>query len=82
MTRRAKLLEKARTKPGSLRFQEFETLMAHCGWSMDRQRGSHRIWKSSKGARLPVQEGRGGKAKAYQVEQFLGLFEEETHEQE
>jgi predicted RNA binding protein YcfA (HicA-like mRNA interferase family) len=58
-----------------LRFGEFETLMQQSGWTLDRQKGSHRIWKSSKGARLPVQKAKGGKAKGYQVQQFLSIRE-------
>jgi hypothetical protein len=38
----------------------------------------HRIWKSPMGARLPVQEANGGKAKGYQVKQFLSIREEEA----
>lgn len=40
--------------------------------------GSHRIWYSPTGYRLPIQEGRSGKAKGYQVEQFLGQYEVEN----
>ena len=78
MTRADKLLEKARRNPGGLRFSEFETLLGRCNWMLDRQRGSHRIWISTKGARLPVQEGKSGKAKGYQVGQFLTIYEEES----
>lgn len=77
MARRDKLLDKARRNPDGLRFGDFETLMQSCDWTLDRQRGSHRIWKSPKGARLPVQEGKTGKAKGYQVRQFLTIYEEE-----
>lgn len=78
MGRRDKLLEKAQRNPDGLRFGELETLMQGCDWILDRQRGSHRIWKSPKGARLPVQEGKNGKAKGYQVKQFLTIDEEEN----
>lgn len=77
MTKRAKLLEKAERNPAGLRFGEFETLLEGCGWSFDRQRGSHRIWISPKGARLSAQATKLGKAKGYQVKQFLTIYEEE-----
>lgn len=76
--RRDKLLEAARNHPAGLRFDDFETLMSRCGWTLDRQGGSHRVWYSSEGVRLPVQEGRAGKAKPYQVKQFLRIYEEEN----
>ena len=77
MAKRDKLLKKAEANPSGLRFGELETLMQQWGWELDRQKGSHRVWKSPKGARLPVQEGKGGKAKGYQVKQFLTVLEEE-----
>ena len=45
--------------------------------SVDRQRGSHRIWYSPKGMRISIQT-RGNRAKGYQVEQFLKVYEEES----
>jgi len=78
--RREKLLEKARRNPRGLRFEEFEALLRQCGWTKDRQSGSHRIWYSPSGFRLSVQP-RGDMAKGYQVEQFLGQHEKEaSHE--
>ena len=78
MGRKDKLLAKALRHPRGLRFGELETLMQSCDWTLDRQRGSHRLWKSPGGARLPVQEGKNGKAKGYQVKQFLAVYEEEN----
>ena len=71
MTKREKLLAKARNHPKGLAFAEFESLMKQSGWLFEHQSGSHRIWRSPRGTVLSVQEGRDGKAKAYQVEQFL-----------
>ena len=81
MTRREKLLEKARRNPGGLSFEEFETLLQQCGWIKDRQSGSHRIWYSPAGTRLAVQP-KGDKAKGYQVEQFLGQYTKEVSHEE
>lgn len=71
MTKREKLLAKARNHAPGLSFAGFETLLRQCGWVFDHQTGSHRIWHSASRARLTIQEGRDGKAKSYQVEQFL-----------
>ncbi|QTA84168.1 type II toxin-antitoxin system HicA family toxin [Desulfonema magnum] len=71
MTKSEKLLSKARNNPSGLSFSEFERLLSHNGWTFDHQKGSHRIWRSPGGTRLPVQCSSGGKAKGYQVRQFL-----------
>lgn len=78
MTRHDKLLAAAINNPAGLRFDDFETLLARCDWTLDRQGGSHRVWYSPKGARLPVQEGQAGKAKPYQVRQFLAIYRRES----
>ena len=77
MVSRQKLLDKATRNSNGLRFNEFETLLRLCGWTFDRQRGSHRIWYSPKGMRISIQA-RGNRAKGYQVEQFLKFYEEES----
>jgi len=78
LTRRDKLLDAAFNHPAGLRFDDFETLLARCGWTLDRQTGSHRVWYSLQGVRLPVQEGRNGKAKPYQPKQFLEIYQREN----
>lgn len=77
MTKQEKLLEQARSHPASLRFADFETLLAQSGWIRKRQRGSHRLWYSPRGYRLPVQD-EDGQAKPYQVRQFLTVYQRET----
>ena len=77
MTAQEKLFQKARNNPDGLSFKDFQTLMSRAGWENKRQKGSHEIWYSPKGFRLPVQN-REGKAKGYQVKQFLKLLTEET----
>lgn len=76
MSRHEKLLRKAFNNPRDLNFSEFETLMKRCGWTLDHQTGSHQIWYSSKGNRISVQNN-DGKAKGYQVKQFLMYYKEE-----
>jgi hypothetical protein len=78
ITKREKLLARAMNNPRDLSFGEFQTLLRQAGWAFDHQKGSHRIWYSPTGYRLPIQEGRNGKAKGYQVEQFLGQYEVEN----
>jgi predicted RNA binding protein YcfA (HicA-like mRNA interferase family) len=74
MGKKEKLLEKARNNPKGLSFKEFENLLVSSGWIMDRQSGSHKIYYSQNGIRLPIQN-RHGKAKEYQVKQFIKIIE-------
>jgi predicted RNA binding protein YcfA (HicA-like mRNA interferase family) len=78
MTRKEKLLEKAIRNPQGLSFSEFETLISLCGWEFKRQRGSHRYWYSPTRYRLSIQPMKDGKAKAYQVRQFLEQYDTEN----
>ncbi len=80
MTRREKLFARAMNNPRDLSFEEFQILLSRAGWTLDHQKGGHQIWYSPKRYRLPIQEGRSGKAKGYQVEQFLGQYEVENEE--
>jgi frataxin-like iron-binding protein CyaY len=78
MTKYEKLLQRARNNHDGLSFNEFQTLMSRCEWVIDHQSGSHQIWYSPKGYRISVQN-RNGKAKGYQVKQFLARLEEEVN---
>lgn len=77
MSKKEKLIEKAKNNPDGLSFDDFCALMKHQEWILDHQRGSHQIWYSPKSFRLSVQN-RNGKAKGYQVKQFLSRYEEEN----
>ncbi|MDE0323599.1 MAG: type II toxin-antitoxin system HicA family toxin [Candidatus Poribacteria bacterium] len=79
MRRRDRLLAKARNNPNSLNFREFETLLSRCGWIFDHQTGSHRIWYSPRGYRLPIQSKR-AQAKGYQVREFLIRYDQGDRE--
>ena len=71
-----KLLQKALNSPQNLRFAEICTLAAAFGYSLDRIRGSHHIFVHPQADRpLNFQEA-GGRAKPYQVKQFLRDVEE------
>jgi predicted RNA binding protein YcfA (HicA-like mRNA interferase family) len=74
MTKRQKLLDKARSNPSGLSFAEFEVLLEQSGWIFKRQSVSHRVWKAPTGQIVPVQAA-GGKAKEYQVRQALKIME-------
>ena len=77
MGKKEKLLEKAKRAPNSLTFNDFEALLHACGWEFKRQIGSHRMWYSPLKFRLPIQNYK-GKAKEYQVKQFLDEYEKES----
>ena len=71
-----KLLRKALDSPQNLRFAEFCALAQAFGYKLDRVRGSHHIFVHRAASRpLNLQEVR-GKAKPYQVKQFLRDIEE------
>jgi hypothetical protein len=76
MTKHQKLFARAKNNPKGLSFKEFQTLLRQSGWTFDHQKGSHQIWFSPDRQRLPIQEANNGKAKGYQVEQFLMHYEE------
>ena len=74
MGKKEKLLQKALNNPNGLSFKEFETLLGNFGWIFDRQAGSHKIYYSACSTRLPIQN-RKGKAKGYQVKQFIKIIQ-------
>lgn len=71
-------MDKARNNPEGLSFNEFTTLMTRFKWMMDHQSGSHQIWYSPSGYRISIQN-RSGKAKGYQVKQFLNQYDLESN---
>ena len=81
MAKREKLLSKAKRNPSGLTFDELETLLAQSGWVKRQQEGSHHLWYSPGGFRLPVQPAGNGKAKGYQVKQFLARHENEADDE-
>jgi hypothetical protein len=76
MSKKEKLFFKAEKNPSGLRFEEFQRLMIKCRWTQDHQKGSHQIWYSPDKYRISVQN-RKGKAKSYQVKQFLARYYQE-----
>ncbi|HWQ94723.1 MAG TPA: type II toxin-antitoxin system HicA family toxin [Gammaproteobacteria bacterium] len=78
MAKRDKLIAKALNSPKGLSFKDLQQLLRGASWTFDHQRGSHQIWYSPTGYRLSIQEARDGKAKGYQVEQFITQLESEN----
>jgi hypothetical protein len=64
MSRKEKLLFKARNNSRNFSFGEFQTLLMHCGWNKDHQTGSHQIWRSLYGRRISIQN-KNGAAKEF-----------------
>jgi predicted RNA binding protein YcfA (HicA-like mRNA interferase family) len=66
-----------RKNPASLEFRELVRLVEALGYRLDRQRGSHQIFRHP-GPGLPIinLHADGKQAKAYQVRQVLRLIEE------
>jgi YcfA-like protein. len=75
VNKREKLLAKAQSG-SELTYREFQVLMRQQGWRYADQNGSHAKWVSPSGTKLMIQEEK-GKAKPYQVRQFLKHFSEE-----
>lgn len=72
MTKKRKLLARARNNPRDVRFSELLTLIEAFGFVFVRQEGSHRQYKHPMtAAYLNVQPDANGKAKTQQVRQFL-----------
>jgi len=71
-----KILEKARSGSKNIRFEEFQYLIEAYGFVHDRIKGSHHSYERGALPRpFPVQSVR-GKAKPYQVRQFLKLIDQ------
>lgn len=77
MVSRAKRLRKAIDSPRNLRFDELCKLAEDFGFSLVGAKGSHHQYVHE-GLQRPLTftEAKGGKAKAYQVKQFLDALEE------
>lgn len=70
-----KLLEKALRGPHSLSFSEITALAEAFGFRLSRINGSHHIFVHPKIQEIVNLQEVNGKAKAYQVRQFLKLVE-------
>lgn len=77
MVKKRKLFQKILSSPKNIRFEEFITLLEAFGFEMARIRGSHHVFSHPDiETLLSIQSQKGGKAKPYQIRQFLKLIEE------
>ena len=72
MVRKANLLARVRNNPRDVRFSDLVTLVEATGFVFKRQPGSHRqYWHPEARVSLNLQPDKNGKAKPYQVRDFL-----------
>lgn len=75
MARKRKLLQKILSGPKNTQFGEMVTLVEAFGFRLSRVRGSHHIFVHPQVRQLVNLQEVGGKAKPYQIRQFLRLVE-------
>ena len=73
--KKEKLLRKALTSPKNFRFGDMVTLVEAFGFRLSRSSGSHHIFTHPQVAELLNLQEVQGKAKPYQINQFLRLVE-------
>ena len=73
--KKQKLLRKALTRPRNFRFGEMITLVEAFGFRLSRSSGSHHIFVHPEVTELVNLQEVQGKAKPYQIGQFLRLVE-------
>lgn len=71
-----KLLQKSMNAPQNVRFADLRTLAGAFGYVLDRVNGSHHIFVHPLATRPLNLQNASGKAKPYQVRQFLRDIEE------
>ena len=76
MTKTHKLYELLVASPKSARFREFQRVLTSFGFTLDRVRGSHHIYRHRLVTRPLSVQSVGNMAKPYQIEQFLDIVEE------
>ncbi len=70
-----RLLKKALAGSKNIRFSDMVALVEACGFHLSRIRGSHHIFAHPQVPELVNLQEVGGKAKPYQIHQFLRLVE-------
>ncbi len=76
MSNRQKILARLLSGSKNITFLEFISLLDGYGFELDRIRGSHQIYTHPKVSELiAIQPRHDGKAKPYQLRQFLKLVE-------
>ena len=76
MVKKGKALQKIMAGSRNIRFDEFVALLEEFGFTQRRIQGSHHIFRHPDVPRsFPIQPRPDGKAKPYQIQQFLKLIE-------
>ncbi len=75
MVKKRKLLQKAIFSPKNVRFDELVVLAEAFGFRLSRVTGSHHIFVHPEVTELINLQNVGGRAKPYQIRQFLRLVE-------
>ena len=75
MGRWTKLVAKMRRSRTNVRFNDLCGLVEKIGYSLDRTKGSHRHYRRAGYPAVNLHEGKGGKAKPYQVAQVLDILD-------
>ncbi len=75
MTRRQKLVDKARSNPAGIRFRELCLLAEHVGFTRRGGKGSHVVYEKVGVDEILTFQDRKRMAKPYQVKQLLAVIE-------
>ena len=76
MNQTSKLFAQLVNTRAAMRFADFERILKAFGFTLDRITGSHHIYRHPGVPRRLSIQPRGGKAKPYQIDQFLDMVEE------
>lgn len=77
MVKKRKLFDKMLNSPQNIRFEEFIVLLQAFGFILSRTKGSHHIFTRDDIMEiLSIQPKKDGKAKPYQIRQFIKLIEQ------
>ena len=76
MTQIEKLYARLIANRTAMRFADFQRILEAFGFILDRTRGSHHIYKHPAASRALSIQPIGGRAKPYQIDQFLDIVEE------
>ncbi len=76
MTQIEKLYAQLVAHRAAMRFRDFRRILEAFGFTLDRVRGSHHVFKHPLVSRALNIQPRGDKAKPYQIDQFLDIVEE------
>lgn len=77
MATKRTLLDRVRNNPRDVRFSDLVSLIEAHGFVADRSEGSHRVYKHPRVRELlNIQRRKDGKAKPYQVREFLRRVDE------